>query len=90
MRQEDAFRAADDNRDGTLSPAEFGKHRAMVVAGILDKAPPQTPPASKLVAAIEPPGDTSVAPTGSWRIASLIIGNLLLLAGAAWRTRGRA
>jgi Ca2+-binding EF-hand superfamily protein len=89
MRQESALMAADDNHDGAVTPEEFSKHRAIVVAGILDKPLPRTPAASNVEAAIVSPATVSVAPYDRWKMAGLIAGNLVLLAGAAWIIRRR-
>jgi hypothetical protein len=87
MRLEDALMYADDNHDRALSPLEFNRYRAEFVAAVLGKPPPQKAREKNSAA---PPGATGTVPRSSWPVAGLIGGNVILLAGAAWRLHRRA
>jgi hypothetical protein len=87
MRLEDALMHADDNHDRALSPVEFNRYRAEFVAAVLGKPPSQKAREKNSAVA---PGAPGAAPRGNWPVAGLIGGNVILLAGAAWRMHRRA
>jgi hypothetical protein len=87
MRLEDALAAADDNRDGAVSPQEFTTHRIEFVAGVQGKPPPHRGKGRAPAATSQ---SIDAVPLSDWRVAGLIAGNVLLLTGFAWKVRKRA
>jgi Ca2+-binding EF-hand superfamily protein len=88
MRVEDAFRAADTNRDSLLTTDEFSNQQAALAAAVLGKPPPQA--FARLTIAESASGPNGAGESPNWRFIGLVACNVLLLAGVAWMVLNRA